>query len=107
ILLFAVIFEDRLETKITGGESKDKTVLENGVVRHMQRNDVDKFNKEGRSSQSVSIKLNDKWKEDNLGVVVFLQDSKSLEILQSWGRYLKKSEDKEENKKESAKNPVR
>jgi hypothetical protein len=68
--LYAVIYESDLATKVTRGENRGRKIKNDYVVRSLERVEP------GRSV--LDIKAD--WQAKNLGVVIFAQDKRTLQI---------------------------
>ena len=69
-----VLVENGISTKVTGGENGGTTIDNDAIVRRLMRVAT------GSVETTVSIPLEKTWNASRLGVVVFLQDRKTLAI---------------------------
>jgi hypothetical protein len=74
------LYENNLESQVRAGENSGKTLRHDYVVRRLIGPLV--LSKEGRLPLRQQIALEADWKRADLGVVAFLQDKSSGEILQ-------------------------
>lgn len=78
--VWMAVTEQGLSSDVKAGENKGKTLEHAGVVRSLQ-----KIGSAAKGSAPLianpQIKLKSNWKRENLRVVVFVQDKKSLRIL--------------------------
>jgi hypothetical protein len=79
--LMAVVFQRDLTTPVGRGENGGHTLHNDFVVRSLDR--VDRIKAEGPASShhTASLRLSTDWEASRLGVAVFLQDPKTLEVL--------------------------
>lgn len=68
------VFENGISTKVTAGENDGRTIDNEAIVRRLLRVGT------GSVDTTVSIPLDKSWNAARLGVVVFLQDRKTLAI---------------------------
>jgi hypothetical protein len=68
--LYAVIYESDLATKVTRGENRGRKINNDYVVRSLVQVEP------GRSV----LDIKSDWETDNLGVVIFAQDKRTLQI---------------------------
>ena len=68
------LVENGISTKVTGGENGGTTIDNDAIVRRLMRVAT------GSVETTVSIPLEKTWNAAHLGVVVFLQDRKTLTI---------------------------
>jgi hypothetical protein len=78
------LYENNLESQVRAGENSGKTLRHDYVVRRLIGPLV--LSKEGRLSLRQQIALEADWKRADLGVVAFVQDKASGEILQALQR---------------------
>ena len=69
-----VVFENGISTKVTAGENDGRTIDNDAIVRRLMRVAT------GSVDTTVSIPIDKSWNAARLGVVVFLQDRKTLAI---------------------------
>jgi len=79
------VYENNLESQVRAGENSGKTLRHDFVVRRL----IGPFamDKEGRLSLRQTIALEAGWKRTDLGVVAFVQDRISGEIVQALQRH--------------------
>jgi hypothetical protein len=70
------VFENDLSTKVLGGENNGRFLEENFVVRY--HNSILKSSISPSSTWEISIPLGSSWKLSNIGVGVWLQDSRTM-----------------------------
>lgn len=68
------VVENGISTKVTAGENSGRTIDDDAIVRKLVRVGT------GSLETTVSIPLDKSWNPSRLGVVVFLQDRKTLAI---------------------------
>jgi len=76
--LFIIIFENGLSNDVSGGENVGRTLDENFVVRKLQEIKVDNVSKGGKVK--TMIPLDPAWELKKCGIVVFIQDLKTMRI---------------------------
>ncbi len=81
LALVAVIFETGLSTAVKRGENARRTLDNDFVVRWLQQIDTLPPRQEASAHQTVTLELESGWRRDRLGVVVFLQDEQTREIV--------------------------
>ncbi|HEV2299623.1 MAG TPA: DUF1223 domain-containing protein [Candidatus Acidoferrales bacterium] len=80
--VWLAITEDGLHSSVTAGENAGHALTHAAVLRSLHKIGVAAANKESDSFAGVpKVKLNSSWKRENLRVIVFVQDKKSLKIL--------------------------
>jgi hypothetical protein len=77
------ITESHLHSDVRGGENAGRALEHAGVVRGLLRLGHVTPNAETSFDSQSEIKLNKKWKPENLRAVVFMQDPKSRRVLAS------------------------
>jgi len=79
--LMAVVFQRDLTTQVGRGENGGHTLHNDFVVRSLER--VDRIKPDGPASShhAATLRLSKDWDTSRLGVAVFLQDPKTLEVL--------------------------
>jgi len=83
--VWLALYENNLESQVRAGENSGKTLRHDYVVRRLIGPLAPDPN--GRLSLRQQIALNPDWKRADLGLVVFVQDKASGEILQSLQRH--------------------
>ncbi len=76
--LWAAVFEDELEVRVSRGENAGRTLRNDRVVRHLENLGT---LASGRDKKGFRVELGSDWRRENLGVVFFVQDPQSLEVL--------------------------
>jgi len=76
--LWAAVFEDDLQVRVSRGENAGRSLRNDRVVRHLENLGA---LASGRDKKGFRVSLGSDWKRENLGVVFFVQDPKSLEVL--------------------------
>lgn len=76
--LWAVIFENHLETSVQRGENSGQLLKENFVVRQLSEIQIPATAK--TPPFAAEVPWNNRWIKNNTGFAVFLQDSKTMEI---------------------------
>ena len=66
---------DHLAVDVKRGENANKTLKHSGVVRLLQRGKI------ASASETVTLKLDEKWKRENLRVVAFVQSTKDRRVV--------------------------
>lgn len=79
------LYENNLESQVRSGENSGKTLRHDYVVRRLIGPLA--LDREGRLSLRRQIALEAAWKRADLGVVVFVQDKTTGEILQALQRH--------------------
>jgi len=76
-----VVFQRDLTTQVGRGENGGHTLHNDFVVRSLER--VDRIKPDGPASShhAATLRLSKDWDTSRLGVAVFLQDPKTLEVL--------------------------
>jgi len=79
--LMAVVYQRDLTTPVGRGENGGHTLHNDFVVRSLER--VDRIQAEGPASShhAATLRLSKDWDASTLGVAVFLQDPKTLEVV--------------------------
>jgi len=75
------VIEDGLESKISRGENRGKVLSHRGVTRHFATIGTFEPNQSPDFSGESEIRLDPSWELSNLKAVVFVQTSRSREIL--------------------------
>lgn len=76
------VTQSGLRNTVTGGENKGRVLYEPAVLRSLRKIGVLKPGRQSESFQADPVvKFNRRWKLQNLQLVVFLQNEKSLRIL--------------------------
>jgi hypothetical protein len=79
--LMAAVFERNLTTSVGRGENGGHTLHNDFVVRSLERVDKIAAGSPASSRHAATLRLSKDWDASRLGVAVFLQDPKSLEIV--------------------------
>jgi hypothetical protein len=74
------VTEDHLETPVHGGENKGMTLQHAAVVRTLHKIGEAPANGRPPLVDEAQVKFKSNWKRENLRVVVFVQDRKSLRV---------------------------
>ena len=82
---YVALYENNLESQVRAGENSGKTLRHDFVVRRLIGPLVP--DREGRVSLRQQIALEPAWKRADLGVVAFVQDKTTGEILQALQRH--------------------
>ncbi|MBK7768009.1 MAG: DUF1223 domain-containing protein [Sulfuritalea sp.] len=82
---YVALYENNLESQVRAGENSGKTLRHDYVVRRLIGPLVP--DREGRVSLRQQIALEPAWKLADLGVVAFVQDKTTGEILQALQRH--------------------
>jgi len=77
--VFLAVYENKLATKVNAGENSGRELRHDYVVKEL----FGAYRMNNKNELSKNITLGDKWQKRDAGVVVFVQDSRSGEILQS------------------------
>jgi len=85
--LWLALYQDDLETPVTRGENADRRLVNDRVVRRFVRA-ARLAAGETEAAGTASLALEPGWRRGSLGVVAFLQDPESLEILGAAGEPL-------------------
>ncbi len=83
--VWLALYENNLESQVRAGENSGKTLRHDYVVRRLIGPLA--LGRDGRSSLRQQIALEAGWKRVDLGVVAFVQDKASGEILQALQRH--------------------
>lgn len=83
--VWLALYENNLESQVRAGENSGKTLRHDYVVRRLIGPLLP--GREGRLALRQQIALDAGWKRADLGVVVFVQDKASGEILQALQRH--------------------
>jgi len=78
--LMAAVFERNLATPVGRGENGGRTLHNDDVVRSLERVDQIAAGGASPSRHTATLTLSRDWEPSRLGVAVFLQDPKSLEV---------------------------
>jgi hypothetical protein len=76
--VMVALYENGLDTQVSGGENAHKTLHDDYVVRRLQR--AFKVSGTGEKKESVTLRLDKDWQRGSLGVAAFLQDPKSHQV---------------------------
>ena len=79
--VWLAITESRLASSVNAGENAGKDLHHASVLRSLHKIGVAKDNGDISFDSSTKVKLKPDWKRQNLLVVVFVQDKKTLHIL--------------------------
>lgn len=79
--VWLAITESGLGSSVGAGENAGKDLRHASVLRSLHKIGVAKGNGDTTFDSSTKVKFNSGWKRQNLQVVVFIQDRKSLHIL--------------------------
>jgi hypothetical protein len=80
--VWLAITEDGLHSSVTVGENAGHALSHVATLRLLRKIGVAAANKEPNSfAGDPKVKLNSRWKRENLHVVVFVQERKSLKVL--------------------------
>ncbi len=82
---YLAVYENNLESQVRAGENAGKTLRHDYVVRRLVGPLA--LDRQGRLSLRQQIALEAGWKRADLGVVAFVQDQASGEILQALQRH--------------------
>lgn len=79
--VWVAVTEQGLQTSVKAGENKDRTWEHAAIVRSLQK--IGSVTSKGSApfEANPQIKLKSNWKKENLRIVVFVQERKSLRIL--------------------------
>lgn len=78
--LVTVVYENIASTQVESGENAGRTLRNNYVVRKMERIPLSYDAGEEEMQIKVSLLLEDDWSREDLGVVSWIQDAKSMQI---------------------------
>ncbi len=78
--LVLAVYENHLVTDVTGGENRGRTLLDDFVVRRLQRIETLSPTPGLHEQRTVSVALDRAWKAENVGLAVFLQDPRTMAI---------------------------
>lgn len=80
--VWLAVTEDGLHSSVTAGENAGHSLAHAAVLRSLHKIGVASAASDSNSfAGSAKVKFNSGWKRENLRVVVFVQDKKSLKIL--------------------------
>jgi hypothetical protein len=77
--VWLAVTEDGLQMDVTAGENKGRTLQHAAIVRSLEK--IGTISAQGDFTADPRVRFKSNWKKPNLGVVVFVQDHKSLRIL--------------------------
>jgi hypothetical protein len=77
--IFVAIYENKLISHVNAGENNGRELKHDFVVRHF----FGAYQLSNQNAFSKSFKLNPEWKGREAGAVMFVQDSRNGEVLQS------------------------
>jgi hypothetical protein len=86
--VMVAVFETNLVTSVGRGENSGRTLRNDYVVRTLRRAGTLAAGAANPATQTATLSLEDSWKKAELGVVAFVQDPASLEILGATTRRL-------------------
>lgn len=79
--VWLAITESGLESSVKAGENAGRDLRHAPVLRSLHKIGTAKGNGDTTFDSSTKVKFNSNWKRQNLQIVVFLQDKKSMRIL--------------------------
>lgn len=80
--VWLAVTEDGLHSSVTAGENAGHSLTHAAVLRSLHKVGVASAGSDSNSfAENAKVKFNSNWKRENLRVVVFVQDKKSLKIL--------------------------
>lgn len=79
VMVMAAVFENVSATDVQAGENAGRTLRNDYVVRSLDAKPL-MLAKEGQKHIQVSLLLEEDWNHENLGIVSWIQDAKSMEI---------------------------
>lgn len=77
--IFVAIYENKLVSQVNAGENNGRMLRHDYVVRDL----LGSYQLSNKNEFEKNINLNPEWKRRNAGAVIFVQDSRNGEILQS------------------------
>lgn len=77
--VFVAIYENKLVSQVNAGENNGRELKHDYVVRNL----FGAFQLSNQNEFSKNFSLNPEWKDRQAGVVIFVQDNRNGEILQS------------------------
>lgn len=81
VVATVVVFESGLSTKVTRGENRGRTLRNDFVVRALREVGTIAAGDTSTRRVTTRIPVEDEWKRENLGVVLFLQEPKTRRVL--------------------------
>ena len=79
VMVMAAVFENISATDVKAGENAGRTLRNDYVVRFLNAK-PHMFSNDDQKHIEVSLLLEDDWKHENLGIVSWIQDAKSMKI---------------------------
>jgi hypothetical protein len=76
--VMVILWESGLDTEVKGGENAKKTLHDDYVVRRLGR--AFRLGSGGTRGGKETLRIDDGWRRDRLGIAVFLQDPKTLRV---------------------------
>ena len=80
LLLMSAIYENIEVTKVKSGENAGRTLSNNFVVRTLNMDPIIFGEGEDEAQFQVSLLLESDWQAENLGIVSWIQDARSMKI---------------------------
>lgn len=78
--LIVAVVENGLETAVKRGENAKRSLHNDHVVRQLRRVGEIRTGQSAAGEHQITVDLESDWKRDQIGVVAFLQDPKTLAI---------------------------
>jgi len=79
--IWIAITEDGLHSSVSAGENAGHTLYHAAVLRYLHKVGAAQSSGDAVFTGDAHVKLSSKWNRQNLNVVVFLQDKKTLKVL--------------------------
>ena len=79
--VWIAVTEDGLHSSVSAGENAGHTLYHSAVLRYMHKVGAARASGQAAFTGDAHVKLSSKWNRQNLNVVVFLQDKKTLKVL--------------------------
>jgi len=79
--VWIAVTEDGLHSSVSAGENAGHTLYHSAVLRYLHKVGAAQSSGDAAFTGDAHVKLSSKWNRQNLNVVVFLQDKKTLKVL--------------------------
>lgn len=79
--VWIAVTEDGLHSSVSAGENAGHTLYHSAVLRYLHKVGSAQSSGDAAFTGDAHVKLSSKWNRQNLNIVVFLQDKKTLKVL--------------------------
>jgi len=79
--VWIAVTEDGLHSSVSAGENAGHTLYHSAVLRYLHKVGAAQASGDAAFTGDAHVKLSSNWNRQNLNVVVFLQDKKTLKVL--------------------------